>query len=73
MRGLASAAQTQLNTCLKDKTYLTLTGNIGLINSGTNSFTFTGATPAELRYIRGVTSSIQTQLDSAIKKEELRC
>ena len=57
-----------MNTCLRDNATVPLSGNIILTNTGSNTFTFAGATPTELSYLHGVTSAIQTQLDNAIKK-----
>ena len=68
VHGVTSAIQTQLDTCIKNNNTTTLTGNINLVNSDSNTFTFAGATPTELGYIHGVTSDIQTQLDNCIKK-----
>ena len=39
---------------------------MGLTNSGTNTFTFCGSTPAELAYVHAVTSAIQTQLNNKL-------
>ena len=57
---------------MRNNNTTTLLGNIILANTDNNQFTFAGATPTELACVHGVTSSIQTQLDSCIKNNSTR-
>ena len=57
-----------MNTCLRDNTSISLTRNINLTNTGSNTFTFAGVAPKEISYVHGVTSAFQTQLNNAMKK-----
>ena len=60
MHGVTSAIQTQLDSTIKKTGSTTLTGNVTL----GGVYTFSGATLTEIGYLSGVTSGIQTQLNS---------